>query len=202
MCGQNHSLKSSLHLGLLCSTAIPAKKLKPEFSGVAYCPNCQTNTLPAPGAFYHAAMKTTPQKANPLPILPSWFQLHNKANQLKLSGQLLISSELPHPYSGSHSPGDLFTCGISFLIYDPAMSEILSHQWQQQPPWLPRALTHSKLKPWGNGCFPAPHSMLPKKWAYYAYGYRRIQMFPSYRSMFVGRGFQKEYWNSFGQRLF
>lgn len=80
---------------LICYWPLPSqlKKLKPEFSGVADSLDCQTTPLPAPGA----AMKTNPQKANPLPIPPSWFQLHNKPNQGRLSGQFLISSELPLP---------------------------------------------------------------------------------------------------------
>lgn len=163
-CGWNHNFKSSLHLSLQWSTAFPVKKCKPEFSGVANSPSCQTTPPPpAPGAFYPAAMKTSPHKANPLPIPPSWFQLHNEPNQGRLSGQFLISSELPHPYSGSHSSGDSFTSGVSFVIYHPATSEILSHQWQQQPPWLSRVLTHRKLKPWDNGCFLPPEACYLKK---------------------------------------
>lgn len=162
MCGWNHNLKFSPHLGQLSTATIPAKKTQARVFRYGQFSHCQTNPLPAPGAFYHAAMKTSPQKANPLPIPPSWFQLHNKHNQRRLSGQFQISSELPLPYWGSHSPEDSFTYGVSFLIYHSAMSEILSHQWQQQP-WVSRALTHRKLKPWVNGCFPGLQSMFPKK---------------------------------------
>lgn len=70
-CGWDHSLTSSPHLDLLLTTATPAKKLKPEFSGVADSLDCQTNPLPAPGAFCHAAMKANLQRADPLPIPPS-----------------------------------------------------------------------------------------------------------------------------------
>lgn len=156
---------SNLLFILVCNGALPSqlKNASQSFQEWPILPVARQTPPPAPGAFYPAAMKTSPHKANPLPIPPSWFQLHNEPNQGRLSGQFLISSELPHPYSGSHSSGDSFTSGVSFVIYHPATSEILSHQWQQQPPWLSRVLTHRKLKPWDNGCFLPPEACYLKK---------------------------------------
>lgn len=141
--GWNHNLKSSQHLSLLLTPAIPAEKLKPEFSGVANSSHCQTKIPFLPQVLsIRQQWKQTLRRQ----ILCQSHPADSNCITSPTNGGFQVSSWFPvnfHwiPYSGSHSSGDSCTFGVSFLIYHPAMSEILSHQRQQQPPWVSRALT-------------------------------------------------------------
>lgn len=119
-----HSLTLHLHLDLPCGTASLTTTLNQ--SSQVHSPHCQTKPLPAPAAQYHTA---TNPLANPTQLITVTLASLIKSFPLSeaFSGQFLISSRLPHPYSGLHSFGGSFIYWVSFQIHHPATSEGLFH---------------------------------------------------------------------------